>query len=366
MPALLKLNVTNLRNITSLELRFSPGCNVFYGENGSGKTTLLEAIHMLGLARSFRSTQLASVVQSGQRECTIHGELDDGASLGISKSQHGPQQIRVSGQRPDNIPELARSLPLQLLNAETYKILEGSPKIRRHFMDWGVFHVERFFVDCWKQAQRALQNRNRLLRNQASRQEIEPWSHEFSRHGMLLDQFRLAYVEKLIPVLNEILQEILPIEGLGLEYDRGWEAGSDLMTVLAAGLERDYRYGYTVAGPQRADIRIRIGKQAAIDILSRGQQKLLVSSLKIAQGHLLQQETGKECLYLVDDLPAELDEKNRRAVCRMFEKLGTQVFITGVDKAALDACWQALAQRKVFHVKHGRISPDPESEGSAE
>ena len=73
-------------------------------------------------------------------------------------------------------------------------------------------------------------------------------------------------------------------------------------------------------------------QQPASEILSRGQQKTVVSALKIAQGSLFQQESGRRTIYLVDDLASELDEKHRFALCKLLEDLKCQVFITSIDK----------------------------------
>ncbi|HEY7884695.1 MAG TPA: DNA replication and repair protein RecF, partial [Cellvibrionaceae bacterium] len=114
---------------------------------------------------------------------------------------------------------------------------------------------------------------------------------------------------------------------------------------------------YTHAGVHRADIRIRINNVNAAETLSRGQQKLLVCALKIAQGVVFEKLTQRKCLYLVDDLPAELDGRHRGILVNWLNKLDTQVFITGVEREALLEPWRVLPERptKVFHVERGRI-----------
>ena len=355
MPALTKLSITTFRNIDSLSIRPVPGINVIHGENGSGKTSILEAIYLLGTARSFRSNQLKPVIQEGREESTVFGELENGTALGVSKSRRASQQIRINSRNAASAAELARSMPLQLLNADTFRILEGSPGERRRFLDWGVFHVEHNFYESWRQMQRTLQNRNSLLKSGASSAEIEPWTRELARAGELVDCSRRSYVEKLLPVLGEVLACLIQLERLQLDYDRGWDREQPLLQVLHEGLERDGRYGHTVQGPQRADLKIRLGGQYAVDVLSRGQQKLLVGAMKLAEGLLLERESGKRCLYLIDDLPAELDRRNRAALCRFLEGMRSQVFISCVEEDALADCWSGDQENKLFHVKHGKI-----------
>lgn len=355
MASLQKLSITKLRNISASELQLSPRVNLFYGLNGSGKTSLLEAIHLLGLAKSFRSAPAAPLIQDGEGECAVFARLSDGSSLGFSRTRGGDQKIKANGKKAQNSAELASTLPLQLINADSFRILEGSPRERRQFLDWGVFHVEHVFLEHWRQGQKALQNRNSLLKAKSSSSElIAPWTIELCRHAEEIDRYRRAYVESFRPVFFDILASLLDIENVSLDYERGWDREKSLLSVLEAGIDRDLRYGHTVAGPQRADLRFRVGGQNAADCLSRGQQKLFVIALKLAQGFLLKKIKGKPCLYLIDDLPAELDAGNREKVCRLLLDLEAQACITGIEKEALEAA-VAGVQSSLFHVKHGKI-----------
>ncbi len=359
MTAITKLSVSHLRNLTSVALIPGARCNLIYGENGSGKSSLLEAIYLLGRGRSFRGNLQKPLIQQGESVCTVFAELSQGDTLGISKTLRGPQQIKISGKKAGNAAELAATLPLQLLSSDTFRLLEGSPKTRRTFMDWGVFHVEHRFIDAWRHAQRALQHRNNLIRHHASARELEPWSREYAKYGEVLDALRRDYVEKLSPLVMQLLEEIMPIPDFSLDYERGWDQEAEhLEDVLSASVDRDRRYGHTVPGPHRAELRLKVGNQLAVDILSRGQQKMLVSALKIAQGFLLQQVTGKACVYLADDLPAELDRGNREAVCRLLDRMGCQIFVTAVEKEAVTPLWPHNGENSIrlFHVKHGKIS----------
>jgi DNA replication and repair protein RecF len=360
MPAIQKLSVSSLRNIGALEIRPSPCLNILYGENGSGKTSILEAIYLLGLAKSFRSSQLKPLIQHGKQECSVFGALSSGISLGVSKVNRGSQLVKISGKKAKNIAELASNLPLQLINSDTFEILEGSPKKRRSFIDWGTFHVEHQFFDAWRHGQRALQHRNNLLRNGAKNAELEPWTIELTRHGKKVDLFRGAYVDSYLPVFTEILGKLINLDSLSLEYDRGWDSQLELGDALEDSLGKDLKYGYTSIGPHRADLKIKVGQNYAVDILSRGQQKLLICAMKIAQGQLLKMERGIESLYLIDDLPAELDENNRVKVCSLLESINSQVFITCVERLALENYWTECREKgdekKLFHVKHGKIA----------
>ena len=153
------------------------------------------------------------------------------------------------------------------------------------------------------------------------------------------------------------MAQLIELPELTLSYYRGWDKERDLQDVLSASLQRDQHLGHTQAGPQRADLRLRLGSHSAADILSRGQQKLVVCALRIAQGHLLNQAKKGRCVYLVDDLPSELDDQHRQALCRLLEDLQCQVFITCVDQELLQDGWRTDTPVAMFHVEQGRITP---------
>jgi len=129
-----------------------------------------------------------------------------------------------------------------------------------------------------------------------------------------------------------------------------------LADVLASSLERDRSLGHTQSGPQRADLRLKVGNHNAAEVLSRGQQKLVVCALRIAQGHLVSETKRGQCIYLVDDLPSELDAQHRLALCKLLEQLNCQVFITCVDSSILQEGWHEQTPVSMFHVEHGQIT----------
>jgi DNA replication and repair protein RecF len=361
--SLSRLSVTGVRNLQPVTLHPSPRINILHGDNGSGKTSLLEAIHILGMARSFRSARLNPIITHEQTGCTVFGQVelgeDQSSALGISRERSGEVRIRINGESVRSTAELADALPLQLINPDSFRLLEGAPKLRRQFLDWGVFHVEPRFLPSWQRLQQALRQRNSWLRHgtlDAASQAA--WSRELSTASDEIDGFRRAYIHALKPVFERTLASLLDLEGFHLSYYRGWDKERSLDEVLTASIDRDRLMGHTQAGPQRADLRLRIAGHNAAETLSRGQQKLVVCALRIAQGHLVSESKRGQCIYLVDDLPSELDDQHRLALCRLLEQLDCQVFITCVDSKVLREGWRNDTPVSMFHVEHGAIAQD--------
>ena len=352
--------------------------NIIFGQNGSGKTSLLEAIHLLGLGRSFRSSRIAPLIHHDMDQALVFGEIEGagglGQSLGLTKTRSGDQQLRLDKRPVAGRAELARVLPLQLLDAESFSLVDGGPKPRRQFMDWGVFHVKHPFMEHWSRAQRALKQRNSLLRGAARgagdgrmRGEARPdlvtgglaaWDAELIQSALVVDELRRAYLDLLLPHLHRVLGRFPELPPIQLHYRRGWRHDCALEDALKASLPRDRELGFSQVGPHRATLDISIDGRPAVEVLSRGQQKLAVAALRLAQGACMAEQTGTRGVYLVDDLPAELDSRHRQTLCRLLDELGSQVFITSVDAdvmegAALRGVWSNQDEVRRFHVEQG-------------
>lgn len=360
MPALNRLNISAVRNLGFQTLEPLPGFNLVYGDNGSGKTSLLEAIHLLSTGRSFRTHQQRPLIQEGEREAVVHGELADGSSLGIRKSLREPVLVKINGNRAEGVSRLARQFPVQVLHAESFALLEGGPGERRAFLDWGVFHVKPSFMEAWRRARRAVLNRNALLKQQAPAAELEPWSRELAEQGTVIDELRRAYLadyqSSILSSVGALLQAVLGGE-ISLDYACGWDAERGLLAQLTGQMERERKVGHTLYGPHRAEVRVLLDGRDCAATLSRGQTKILVSALKVAQARHLQECAAVDSVFLVDDLPSELDRGNQERVVELLGGLGCQVFLTAVDPALAALLPGAgAAESGLFHVKHGKIS----------
>lgn len=358
-----RLDITGVRNVRRASLQPLTAINVFFGANGAGKTSVLESIHLLSSARSFRSHKLKPLINNAMEHCVAFAEINiPGAGyqpVGIQRfrSPATPAVIKVAGRPVKSASALAENLPLQTINADTFKLLDGSPAVRRQFLDWGVFHVEHRFHATWLAAQRCLKQRNSLLRHaRIDALQLAVWTEEFIDLAEQMDRYRASYFEQLVPVFEKTLQRLLELDGLQLAYYRGWDRDRPLTEVMAANNSRDGEQGYTAAGPHRADLRLRYQSSNAADILSRGQQKLVACALRVSQGYLLTALTGRHCVFLIDDLPAELDRSHRMALCSLLEELQCQVFITCVDQQDLQDCWSKTASITMFHVEQGHIT----------
>ena len=151
--SLLHLGVRNIRNLIDTDISPGSSVNLVYGANGSGKTSLLESIYVLGHAKSFRASRLRYVIRRDDNHFSVAGKAQqrsgDITPLRIDY-QVGQVQIYANKQPLKRTSELAQRLPIILINADSHRLLEDGPRLRRHFMDWGVFHVEHSYLPVWK------------------------------------------------------------------------------------------------------------------------------------------------------------------------------------------------------------------------
>ncbi|MES2218931.1 MAG: DNA replication/repair protein RecF [Pseudomonadota bacterium] len=361
MP-LTRLDITDFRNLAAITLEpLVTGFNFLYGMNGSGKTSLLEAIYYLSVGRSFRNCTSGRIIRHSTDKLLIFAHKktnnDQYVTLGLERKQHGALKIRIANKDAQSIAELASLLPVQLMNASCYSLLEGGPAYRRKFLDWGNFYLHVEFLRVWQDYNQALTQRNAALRNGQPQKELVVWNQMLTEKAQRLDQLRQDFVNLLIPQLKTTVAELISLPGLELYYQRGWDEGEDYAAVLAASLDKDRYMGYTQFGPHRADFKMKINQVDAKDILSRGQQKLFVYAMILAQGALLHRCTNKKPIYLIDDLPAELDIVSRNNLITLLSRQETQIFVTAVEREALSENLCNLPV-KMFHVEHGNVRSD--------
>ncbi|MCV9878935.1 DNA replication/repair protein RecF [Brenneria izbisi] len=355
--ALTRLLIKDFRNIEAADLALAPGFNFLVGANGSGKTSVLEAIYTLGHGRAFRSVQAARVIRHDQAEFVLHGRIDSAEkerAVGLSKNRQGDSKVRIDGSDGHKVAELAQLLPIQLITPEGFTLLNGGPKFRRAFLDWGCFHNEPGFFSAWSNMKRLLRQRNAALRQVSHYGQLRAWDQEWVPLAERISEWRARYSEAIVEDISATCTQFLPEFSLGFTFQRGWDKESEYGELLERQFERDRLLGYTALGPHKADFRIRASGVAVEDMLSRGQLKLLMCALRLAQGEFLTRQNGLRCLYLIDDFASELDSTRRRLLAERLKATHAQVFVSAVSAEQIDD--MVGEKGKMFRVEQGKIT----------
>jgi DNA replication and repair protein RecF len=361
------LRITNFRNLSSMNLIPCPtGLNVIWGENGSGKTNLLEAIYYLGIGKSFRHSKPRCLIKQSQDEFSLFARImnkneeggDTYTTIGMQRRLTGSLRLHIADNTFATISQLAYILPIRVIHSQSHYFFELGSIFRRKYLDWGLFYQCQSFLSCWHHYMQMLRQRNAALRHQCVKKEVDAWTKELVKYGSEFDKLRRDYLNHLIPIILNIAQELLPTVTIQITYHPGWDHELDFASALACVYSKECHLGYTYYGPHRADMEITTQGVPIQHVLSRGQQKLLICAMILAQGILLAKQTTKAPVYLVDDLPAELDRHSKTKLLALLSKQNTQVFITAIESQPLGNVITNLLSEislKMFHVEHGRL-----------
>lgn len=334
-----RLVIQHFRNIDTLECRPHPQFNLITGPNGAGKTSFLEAIYFLSHGRSFRTQRLARLIQQESSDFSLFAELfqqDQVNSIGLARDQTGEGKLKLNGNLLSSHVSITQLMPSLLINPELYSQFWQGSAPRRAILDWGLFYEHPEFLSLWQRCSRILKQRNAALRQHQPSYLITLWDEELISLSEKLEIFRKNYFENLLEIIFSKLKNFLDHQSIQLLYQRGWpsEKNKNLGDYLKTHLDQDQQLGHTYYGPHRADIKIKVHadfhQANAQEILSRGQQKKLITTLRLAQGQLLEQNTGQSCLYLLDDLASELDIPNRNNLLEQLSDMSSQIFLTAL------------------------------------
>lgn len=346
MSLIKRLFLRDFRLFQTLELEFAPGINLVLGGNGTGKTTVLEAVYLAGRGKSFRHHQSRSLIREGKSSLmtVVQTEGPEGV-IGVELTKR-EIRIRVDNRELKRRSDLLHRFPLQLLTPQSHHLVESGPKARRVFLDFGLFHVEPSFHRLLTDFEKLLRQRNAQLANRENR--FKAFDPQLIDCAEKLAERRRLYGKRLEERLRDFLAELLPAHKVQFRYKKGWSQAKSFAEALQEVNSTDMKLGYTTVGPHRGGMEVWTSMGPAAKVLSRGQQKILVSAMILAQTTIMAEETGQKPILLIDDLSAELDKVNQRRLMEFVTTLALQVVVTNTES---DENWNAYIDQ-VFHVEH--------------
>jgi DNA replication and repair protein RecF len=374
------LTIRNLRGYAALDLELGPGPQLVWGPNAAGKTTLLEAVVLLGLGRSHRTTTDSELIRWGADYLRVEGVMAaasgsaevaeprtvvEGAEPAGERdraSEHqtaphgvalefalqaggGRKRIQINGvpRRPAALAEYLRAV---LFAPEEMLLVVGPPSLRRAALDGLTTPHDTRYASHLATYTRALQQRNSLLRairdGQGDRDQLRLWDEPFLAAGSAIVGARLHLLEVLAGPLAAAHSEIAPgEERLTIGYSTnapllpGEEPRDALARRLAETAEKEAWNGSTLVGPHRDDLVFSMAGRDMASFASRGQQRTAILALKLAELDLLTLLDGRPPLLLLDDVFSELDSDRRGHLVRRIAEL-PQALITTTDPGEID------------------------------
>lgn len=355
---LASVSIENCRKIETANLDLSPSINLIIGKNGSGKTSIVEALSILSSGRSFQTRSISEVIKSGREKLLITAKLEvDGtiSHVGIEKHPH-ETRIRINKKNIRSQAELSQYIPVTIIHPDSIKLIVGSPKERRSYLDWIGFYLLPEYHQQWKHHQRILKQRNAYLRTQNIGDDFDYWTRELIAAQSILHEKRLLIVSLLSEEIDFFRELLLSNSEISVDLSNGFskvETFEDCNTLVfyQSKLQQELKMRRTLYGIHRSDMGIFLDNSPAHISASRGQLKLLSTLLLLAQSNIIRTRDELSGLVIVDDMTSELDEFNQSILLDTLNQLKQQVLLTA---PVLSKVFNKY-EMKMFHVKHGVI-----------
>jgi DNA replication and repair protein RecF len=320
------LRLSNFRCYSTLRWNIPAEGAVLLGANAQGKTSLMEALCFALTLHSPRASRLDRLVRQGEGNFGISLDTDEGTRRLLWTDRKLNMQVN-GAQRRDFNDYLVDTYPVTWLANSDISLVNGSAEERRHYLDFLGCQWHPLYRQALQAYRKTLKSRNALLRHpRRSRATLHSYAELLVQHGEPLMQLRAQLLERLHPhILHHHRCISGGFENVQLQYLPS--ARQPLAIELTNSLEADENAGFTTVGPHRDDFSLSIDGLSAAEFASEGQQRTLAIALQMAQGAMLQEETGKAPILLIDDIFGELDTARRRALLGMLPS-EAQVFIT--------------------------------------
>ena len=377
-----RLSIINYKNIQEATLTLSPKMNCFIGPNGTGKTNLLDAVYYLSFCRSAYTSVDSQVIRHDQDFFVVEGDYtDDRGMLGKDQDELRKLSIYCGMKRGTkkhfkcNKKEYKRLsqhiglIPLIFVSpADTY-LVDGGGEERRRLMDMVISQYDNLYLDALNRYNKALQQRNTLLKmeEEPDLELMRIWEEQMAAEGEVIYQKRSAFVQELIPVFQQIYQQISDDrESVSLRYVSHGQRGP-LLEVIQRDRMKDRAVGYSLHGVHRDDLEMLLGDYPMRREGSQGQLKTFVIAMKLAQFSFLKRTCSQTTpLLLLDDIFDKLDaHRVERIVSLVASKEYGQIFITDTNREHLDKIMQANSfDYQLFSVHDGEVTVRGEKGGS--
>ncbi len=345
------LRLKDFRQFKDKTVKFGSKISLILGPNASGKSSIIEAINLLASGNSFRASRVEQMIRFRQELARVKGQVvssksDQVAELagldeldlsliltrGLVQGKKTRRKLySVNGNRRRKSDFVGQLLTV-VFRPEDLRLIEGSPSRRRNYMNNALSLVDQAYVRSLKKYKKALRRRNKLLslirEGEQPASVLKYWDLTLVKHGEIIQSKR----RRLLNFINDQVEAPLKME---IEYEPSVINEERLESHKKGAMGA----GYTLIGPQKDDFMIELNfaqlkeSENYLDLEvygSRGQKRLGVLWLKMAELEFLENKTEQKPVLLLDDILSELDETSRDLVLELIGH--QQTIITTVDQ----------------------------------
>ncbi|MFH1501723.1 MAG: DNA replication/repair protein RecF [Candidatus Eisenbacteria bacterium] len=341
------VRLSNFRNYESMEIEFERGLNFLHGPNGSGKTSVLEAVSYLAVARSLRSAADSEVVRWGEDTFGVGGEVEDDGrteTIVLRFKKGGSKEVTVHGEPVGRLADLVGHLRVAWFSPEDTWITKGAPDARRRLLDMTLCQIDAGYLAALTGYKRALRQRNEALLNWTPDDEsdriVDTWTEKVLDYGSRVVAGRACMIPKLGDAVRGFHDAISGEDSLALGYRSSVALGDEtdekaarerFASALESCREDERRRGFTLVGPHRDDLEVRLGGRLLRSFGSQGQHRTAAIALKLGEAAILDSDE-KGVVVLLDDVLSELDERRGAALVSHIGSHG-QALVTSTMRA---------------------------------
>lgn len=333
--------------------------NCFIGHNGAGKTNVLDAIYYLSFCHSASNPIDNQVIRHNQEFMMLEGWYSDDLTITCGMKRGQKKHFKRNKKEYKRLSEHIGLIPIVMISpADTY-LIDGGSEERRRLMDVVIAQMDRTYMDVLNRYNKALQQRNTLLKqdNEPDIDILSIWEEQMAGAGEAIFRQRSQLALQLTPLFQQYYERISGgHEQVSLHYVSHCQRGP-LLEIIQRDRMKDRAVGYSLHGTHRDDLEIMIDGHQMKREGSQGQQKTFVIALKLAQFEMLRQAMSTVPILLLDDIFDKLDSQRVEQIVNLVsgEDFG-QIFITDTNRKHLDQILAASAHEyKIFNVEDGEI-----------
>ena len=333
------LELSDFRNYKSLEMTFSQGTNILYGDNAQGKTNILEAIFVSGTTKSHKGSKDREIIRLGTDESHIRtyvekNDIEHKIDMHLKKNK--TKGIAIDGIPIRKSSELIGLMNVVFFSPEDLSIIKNGPGERRRFIDMELCQLDKVYLHNLSKYNKIIIQRNNLLKQIGFKRELLDTLNIWDEQLLLYGTRIIAAREKFISELNEMIYGIHKMlsggkEELVMQYEPNVKE-ADFEKRLKESRERDLQLKMTGAGPHRDDISFMIRKIDIRKFGSQGQQRTTALSLKLAEIEMVKRVVNDKPILLLDDVLSELDRNRQNYLLDNINDIQTIITCTGLEE----------------------------------
>ena len=352
------LELMNFRNYEFLDLKFSEGTNILYGDNAQGKTNVLEAIYLSATTKSHKGSKDKDIVGFDKEEAHIRTYLaKEGIEYKIDMHlrKNKSKGVAVDGQKLKKAADLLGLLNVVFFSPEDLSIIKNGPAERRRFVDMELCQLDNFYLYNLNHYNKIVNQRNKLLKdmyfNPQLKDTLNIWDSQLVSFGSKIIERRRMFVGQLNEIIYGIHKKLSgDREELIIKYEPDVEI-DDFETILKKNQEKDIKLKQTSVGPHRDDFSFMTGNIDIRKFGSQAQQRTAALSLKLSEIEIVKKITKDTPVLLLDDVLSELDSNRQNYLLNSIGNIQTIITCTGLDEFVNNR----FEINKVFKVVEGTI-----------